>query len=1135
MTEMNWQEQSPFLLIAMTVCLTVVPSFVDGLKEFTLAEKPEFGSLIPDIEEGEYLALFYFEEVENPYELTLIFNEYYMSHVNVSICTEDLLDIMEHPGGYSEQDVLSRCNYYDISCHIVVSFGVSSLDMSRYLNITIPPRRQYLHPLPDLLDDRPLFNITYYYGPQGPVEDIFGIQENYLLYCNLNGVPTVYEDEQGKFSLGCECRGNTSGDRCQWGGACSRESEAELCSNHGYCRYQAGQVVCICDPDYVGSLCQNRKEALVSKGKDCGRRLNCQHNCHMWNGSPFCTCDLGFTKNGTRCDASKLLWDVTLKFEGQYNSSSIKTQIHNVLTKHGLPESRVVISPNFNCSREEAKAHFTVEDQQLSKLPPKDEWDAIFNTSVTLDKQMRFQDVKLTADATDSSLTLQCSVIGTPPLQFRWYKDSHLILVKDVTDESRFVDYEAVLVRVQRGTYGRIFTMVVDLKNYDPVIDWGTYTCEVTSENETNRSSSVVSGMTRPFEMEVSPKVVVVEKNDDLKVLCSTKNMWYGGNHYSVAWKVFPEDTVGNFTPRLLHWRGSELTLSNITESVHLNCYMKDYSCLGEGAMSSQVLVLGPKDLYCPATELDGIKMPAMIEGESAIVNCPDGFVGKCQGRCHKFNEKVAKWGDLDCSLCIYAPWNEIATSDEVILQGRGYPYAVQDARALAEQFYDRLQNRTLPVLRDELQGVLNFLGKFITSNQNPVRLERFVSIVDNILEEFPPSIESTMALRNIIRKYLDNNIRLHKHRKRERGLYFKVYLGVNLTRGSPFSFIMRSPCRDVSVNISRSKGDNTNSVEYLNVGIVTYLGPHLLFNTTWHKKTLDGAELPVELLDNCIVDVMTFPDEEVTIHFTYKNYQQAEVAAKLKYDTNIYSWSKVCGEIKLIGSNIEWNFSQCRDPEENSAAGELRCQCRGMGLFGVFMKAALIDEMMINQEDVTTSIVAAAYSIALLILLLFAICLMMFCWPRLSSTNRNFGWDSFSEETENTRGHLDIHERRFQHLSPNRLVDRRDVICSSSHCITSGTLYYENNNDSANQDVVIVADETDSAYMNMDSAECDKGVFNITGLKEVHTYVNMTSNNCTSITAKQEYVSTNEGQSEPQHLYLPMQVRKSEIEQEQN
>ncbi|XP_066958226.1 uncharacterized protein [Macrobrachium rosenbergii] len=966
MTEINCQEQSPFLLLAMTVCLTVVPSFVEGFNVFkTLTEEPEFGFLTPDIEEGEYLVLFDFGEVENPYEVTLIFNEYYMSRVNVSICTEDLFDIISLME-YSEQDAASRCNYYDINCYTVVSFGISSLNISRYLNITIPSRRQHLHPLPDLLNDRPLFNITYYYGPLGRVEDIFRIQENYLLYCNLNGVPTVYEGEQGKLSLGCECRGNTSGDRCQWGGVCSRDSEAELCSNHGHCRYQAGQVVCICDPDYVGSLCQNRKEALVSKGKDCGRRLNCQHNCHMWNGSPFCTCDLGFTKNGTHCDASKLLWDVTLKFEGQYNSTSIKKQIHMVLTKHGLPESLVVISPNSNSSREGAKAHFTVEDPQLSKLPQKYEWDAIFNTSVTLDKRMRFRDVKLTADATDSSLTLRCSVIGTPPLQFRWYKDSHLILVRDVTDESSccetVVDYEAVQVQVWRDSYNRMFTMVVDLKNYNSVVDWGTYTCEVTSENETNRSSSVISGMTRPFEMEVSPKVVIVGKNDDLKVLCSTKNMWYGGNHYSVTWEVSPDDAVGKFTPRLLHWKGSELTLFNITESVHLDCYMKDYSCLGEDAVSSRVFVLGLKGPYCPATVIDGIKMPAMIVGESAIVNCPDGFVGKCQGICHDFNGKVAKWGSLDCSLCVYAPWNEIATNDEVILQGRGYPYAVQDASALAEQFYNYLRDRTLSVLPDELQGVLNFLGKFITSNQNPVRLERFVSIIDSLLEEFPPSIESTMALRNIIRKYLDNNIRLHKHRKRERSFHFSVYLRVNLTRGSSFSCIMRSPCRDVSVNISRSEGDNTNSVENMNVGIMTYLGPHLLFNTTRHKKTLNGAELPVELLDTCIVDVITFPVdlghsvpspyEEVIINFTYKNYQQAEMAAKQKYGTNIYSWSKVCGEILLRGNDIEWNFSQCLDPEEDSAAGILRCQCKGMGLFGVFMKAAFVDEMSLTSDD---------------------------------------------------------------------------------------------------------------------------------------------------------------------------------------
>ncbi|XP_068245569.1 uncharacterized protein [Palaemon carinicauda] len=1240
MTERNCRQQSLVLMLSMTLYLALIPSFMEGCNFVkNLSEETELGFLSPDIDEGEYLACFDYSEVEHPYAVTLFFNEYYMFHVNVSVCTEELLDHIQL-FGHSELDAASACSQIDVSCHTRVSFNIS-----RYLNITIPPKRNFLHPLPDILSDRPLFNITYYYGPLENVEDIVRIEENYLMYCNLNGVPRVYEDNEGKYSLRCECRDNTTGDRCQWGGDCSSDLETELCSNHGKCRYQAGKEVCICDSEYVGNTCQNKKEDLRQKklkivtvdrgettGKkhlvkdatmkgmvfaggddvsqdgvaydvsqdgvaydviqvpitnvrdtavqstfgdelagyttltkaascgschvyhntrimDCGNRMNCQHNCHMWNGSPFCTCDLGYNKNGTSCIASSLLWDVTLKFEGQYNSSFIKNQIHMIQTKYEMPESPVVTPPNNNSSREEAKAHFTVDDLNFSKIPPKEEWDSIFNTSVTLVKRRRFPVVELTAYSTESRLTLNCSVIGSPPLQFRFYKDSHLILLRDITEELsgyETVDYEAVRVHIERGVNSRIIVMVVDLKNYDPVIDWGTYTCAVTSKNGTNSKSSVINGMTGPFKMEILPEVIIAEKNANLTVLCTTENTWFGGNQYTSAWKIFPGDAVGKYIPRLLHWNGSELELFNITKSVHVSCYMKDYTCSAEETHTSQIIVLTPDDLYCHQNinTSHGIAWPAMVVGKTAVVNCPDDFIGKCFRKCHqKVNEKAAEWGYPNCSLCIYSPWNKIASNKEVILQGRGYPYAVQDASALATEFRNLLHNRTIPELPYELLGITNLLGKFITSNQNPVSLEHFVSVIDSLLEKFLPSIQSSTALRNLIMKYLQNNMKLFKHRKYERNFNLSVCLRVNTIRGIPYNFNFRSPCGNVSVTVLRSqRGIKSN--KKMNVGVITYLAPRFLSNLTQHGKTLNDAEVLVELLETHIVDVMTFPtdnansspieDEEDIVNITYTNYHLAEMNIIKRYDPTMYTWSKVCGEILLKGDELYWNFNRCLDPvEEESKDGILKCQCKGKGLFGVFLKAALVNKM-INQVDDKTSIIIAvvAACCAVMVILIPVVCLLG--WPRLS-TNKNFGWGTFSEERENSREHEETIEHQNQ---PNngQVLDGRNEIRLPFNNVLSGALYHENNNKSANQEFNIAAnktdndykkmdsvDETDKYYTKMDDVPCNTAVYTTMGLD---TYMNMTSKNCTSNSATPEFLRTNEGQRESQNSYLPMIVR---------
>lgn len=321
------------------------------------------------------------------HSLTFHFHEFYIAHTKVSLCPKvswyllgaDYID---------EEDLIDICKIYDpSSCNIK-----APITEPGYINITVPALHDYFYLPPDLFRDRPLFNITYDLRPTKMTESVINhLTQPYIDYCNLNGVPTIYEDQRGTFSIGCECRDNTSGDQCQWGGDCLPSNHSDICSNHGHCRYQAGKIVCICDEDYIGKHCE-------------------YHN-------------------------QNLLWDVTVQFDVKRNTTSVKslkTKIQKLLDQAGLPDTQIDTLPNRSSGV--VKAHFTVRDTLISKLPPEDKWVDCFNSSIILEKQNQSLIISaLKLLHFDAYLHLQCSSIGNLPMRFTLYKDGHLVYLLNVT------------------------------------------------------------------------------------------------------------------------------------------------------------------------------------------------------------------------------------------------------------------------------------------------------------------------------------------------------------------------------------------------------------------------------------------------------------------------------------------------------------------------------------------------------------------------------------------------------------------------------------------------------------------------------------------------------------------------------
>ncbi|KAG7176707.1 Tigger transposable element-derived protein 1-like 156 [Homarus americanus] len=108
------------------------------------------------------------------------------------------------------------------------------------------------------------------------------------------------------------------------------------------------------------------------------------------------------------------------------------------------------------------------------------------------------------------------------------------------------------------------------VKWHDSLVDWGSYTCQVTSDHKAWGSNTcqapgghrtvnrtIQAELDHPLQIEISPSVTRIEKNSNASLRCISKSDSDGGKYYSFTWKINPEDAWKEVTVRCLcaAWR----------------------------------------------------------------------------------------------------------------------------------------------------------------------------------------------------------------------------------------------------------------------------------------------------------------------------------------------------------------------------------------------------------------------------------------------------------------------------------------------------------------------------------------------------------------------------------------------------
>ncbi|KAK7080357.1 hypothetical protein SK128_007210, partial [Halocaridina rubra] len=119
--------------------------------------------------------------------------------------------------------------------------------------------------------------------------------------------------------------------------------------------------------------------------------------------------------------------------------------------------------------------------------------------------------------------------------------------------------------------------------------------------------------------------------------------------------------------------------------------------------------------------------------GEKVHVPCPSDFHGLCSRQCGSNKYEEAVWKPPDCSNCLYIPLMEIANKPGVILQGRGYPLAINNADCIAKTLLTILENRTIAYLPDEVFGIINILKTIVFAYHNPVDLYTYLGVIQHL------------------------------------------------------------------------------------------------------------------------------------------------------------------------------------------------------------------------------------------------------------------------------------------------------------------------------------------------------------------------------------------------------------------
>lgn len=689
----------------------------------------------------------------------------------------------------------------------------SDVDHPVFLNISTLPRSSSL-PLHHLLqyqllhqhhhlnqphlhhdtytNERRGFNLTYEMRQLGdPEPAVDGLDMAHQEHCNYNGVPVLHQLSPRKFRFSCDCTEGATGRQCQVGGLCANGDPRSWCSDHGECRYVAGESICVCDQGYHGTLCQYHYTTIPSSDQTCGRLLRCQHNCHLrveWQVKlVFCSCSAGYVSiNTTHCVALED-WDVTVRLEMPGEPLNTEEAINKTLeVVSTIGEVAQASNISVNTRAGVVQVEVSVVGTEAAHLLTSDTlWQREFGAvKVTTSRIPRLSVGPVSAEwASGSALALTCPVYGGSNLKVRWYKDDTLVYSHSVhacwSEEGTW----RVKVMAKKGSADHECTIMMWILQ-PQVEDRGTYVCQVADRGYLD-SQMVRAGSNQSLQLDIT-RVITVTQGEDVEIECTTKNRaWADPHHYTVHWLLHPAHAYTHTSSTPIHRRGFTLTIFNVTRSVTVTCIMVEEQGVmwtpvdvdGEVANTSAVVhVVTSPALACHNDYAYGVTWSLTPVHERDEVPCPKGYQGSGATRyCRILSEhpdsspsvwqdptlttpsgsshSQPSWDIPEFSECIYQPLKY--TTTPLYLYTRGFRSLPEDLEGLAKNILKILQERVSPVLPGEGASIVHIL-EMLGATEQIISLHTFLSILETVVSQKKTlSFTTTWRMLEISRRHL--------------------------------------------------------------------------------------------------------------------------------------------------------------------------------------------------------------------------------------------------------------------------------------------------------------------------------------------------------------------------------------------
>ncbi|XP_045592109.1 uncharacterized protein [Procambarus clarkii] len=655
-----------------------------------------------------------------------------------------------------------------------------------YLNISSLSPGPTHHSLPDQLRDQHLvqssshhdtaiegkeFNFTYEMRQLGSHEPaVEGLDYAHLQDCHYNGVPVLHQLSDRKFRFTCECAAGASGASCQLGGLCSSDNLRSWCSDHGECRYVAGESICVCEGGYRGASCEHHFTTIPSYDRTCGGLLQCHQSCHLrveaQANLTFCSCTAGYVPtNATHC-VTQEYWDVTVRMkipDGRlYSEGDVLNKTLMVVTAGG---GGVVDARNLSITTRagEVEVEVTVEGTEVAaRLTSSDLWQRQFGpVKVEAARTPPLSLGPVTAEWEEGSvLVLTCPVYGGPLLAVSWFKDGSLVYSHAVPYCSLQERTRRVQLLAKPGAADHECSIML-IVTHALREDLGTYVCQVADRGYL-ASQVVMAGRNQSLQLDIFPRVRTVFQGEAAKFECSTRNRrWADPRHYTAHWLLHPAHAHTNITP--IHRTGSSLTIFNLTQSLNVTCIMTEEKGLmwtpvdedGEVASTVAVVhVLAPGALACHDDLAYGVSWRLTPAEERYVAPCPDDYGGTAATRpclllqrpdvppdggslttpnSSEFSGLQPSWDLPDFSECLYRPLEYITRP--LYYYKRGFSSLPEDLESLAKDVLKILQERVSPVLPGEGASILNILEMFEASDRL-ISLSVFLSILQTVVRQ---------------------------------------------------------------------------------------------------------------------------------------------------------------------------------------------------------------------------------------------------------------------------------------------------------------------------------------------------------------------------------------------------------------